>query len=81
LAALRRHGYRSENRFIVFQALSHTLGLPSAAWRVLAKCHEIRNLAEYEGSYDIDERLLTDLIEVAKKVQAALRAAGRAAEP
>jgi hypothetical protein len=27
LAALRRQGYRSGNRYIVFQALQHTLGL------------------------------------------------------
>ena len=26
LAALRAHGYRSENRFIVFQCLEHTVG-------------------------------------------------------
>ena len=29
LAALRRHGYRSENRYLVFQSLTHTLKLPS----------------------------------------------------
>ena len=28
LAALRLRGYRSENRFLVFQVLPHTLGLP-----------------------------------------------------
>jgi len=27
LAALRWHGYRSENRFIVFQCIPHTVGL------------------------------------------------------
>jgi len=27
LAALRWHGYRSENRFTVFQCLGHTVGL------------------------------------------------------
>lgn len=27
LAALRWHGYRSDNRYIVFQALAHTVGL------------------------------------------------------
>src|SRR6266496_5809271 len=31
LAALRRHGYRAGNRFLVFQTLAHTLGLPPAA--------------------------------------------------
>lgn len=30
LAALRWHGYRSENRYTVFQCLSHTLGWPAS---------------------------------------------------
>lgn len=75
LAALRRLGYRSENRYLVFQTLPHTLGLPSAIWRVLAKGHERRNLAEYEGLLEVDERLLADLIDAGKAVLAALRAA------
>src|SRR3990172_9528527 len=59
LAALRFRGYRSDNRYVVFQALPHTLGLPTETWRVLAKSHERRNLAEYEGVLDVDERLLS----------------------
>ena len=39
LAALRRCGYRSEKRYVVFQSLEHTLGLDAAVWRVLAKAH------------------------------------------
>jgi hypothetical protein len=62
LAALRYHGFRPSNRYIVFQVLPHTLGLGPEVWRVLAKCHEIRNRGEYEGDLDIDERLLADLI-------------------
>jgi hypothetical protein len=62
LAAMRWHGYRPGNRYIVFQVLPHTLGLGPAVWRVLAKCHEVRNLGEYEGDLNIDERLLADLI-------------------
>jgi hypothetical protein len=62
LAALRRCGYRSSNRYVVFQALPHTLGLGPAVWRVLAKGHEIRNRSEYEGDLHVDERLVTDLI-------------------
>jgi hypothetical protein len=46
LAALRWHGYRSGNRCIVFQVLPHTLGLGPEVWRVLAKCHDIRNASE-----------------------------------
>ena len=72
LAALRRLGYRSENRFLVFQALPHTAGLDDASWRLLGKCHERRNLAEYEGILDLDERLVTDLIQVAGTLLAAV---------
>lgn len=49
LAALRKCGYRSANRYIVFQVLPHTLGIEQSVWRILAKCHNCRNLAEYEG--------------------------------
>jgi hypothetical protein len=34
LAALRWHGYRSDNRYLVFQALPHALGSPAGVWRV-----------------------------------------------
>jgi hypothetical protein len=33
LAALRFHGYRSDKRYLVFQALQDTLQLPQAQWR------------------------------------------------
>ncbi len=62
LAALRRLGYRSSNRYLVFQALAHTADQPASVWRVLSKCHEKRNLAEYEGLIDVDARLLSDLL-------------------
>jgi hypothetical protein len=61
LAALRYAGYRAANRYVVFQALPHTLGLGPEVWRVLAKGHEIRNRSEYEGDFYADERLLADL--------------------
>ena len=35
LAVLRWHGYRSENRYLVFQTLTHTLALDVAQLRVL----------------------------------------------
>lgn len=73
LAALRRSGYRSESRYLVFQTLPHTLGIAPATWRVLAKAHGIRNTAEYEGALDIDERLVEDLIEAAQTVRKAIR--------
>jgi hypothetical protein len=72
LAALRRLGYRPANRYVVFQALPHTLGLSAPIWRVLAKGHASRNTAEYEGSLEIDERLLEDMIRAARAVLMAL---------
>ncbi len=76
LAALRRHGYRSGNRHIVFQLLPHTLGLGAEVWRVLAKCHDLRNLGEYEGDLEVDDRIVMDLIVACEKVAA--RVAGMA---
>lgn len=70
LAALRWHGYRPSNRYIVFQVLPHTLGLGPEVWRVLAKCHEIRNLGEYEGDLKVDERIATDLMAACRAVAA-----------
>lgn len=72
LAALRRAGYRSSNRYIVFQALPHTLGLGPEVWRVLSKCHDLRNRGEYEGELDIDERLITDLAGACRAVARAI---------
>lgn len=69
LAALRFCGYRSENRAVVFQALEHTVGMPAPQWRVLSKCHDLRNLAEYEGHTDVDVRLLDDLVKIAGELQ------------
>jgi hypothetical protein len=68
LAALRRAGYRSDNRYIVFQCLPHTLGVGADVWRVLALCHDRRNRAEYEGDVDIDEQLVRDLVAATEKV-------------
>ncbi len=72
LAALRWHGYRPANRYIVYQVLPHTLGLGPAVWGVLSKCHDVRNLGEYEGDLNVNERLLADLVEACKAVAAAL---------
>ena len=72
LSALRRKGYRSSNRYIVFQVLPHTLGLGPEVWRVLDKCNNTRNLGEYEGLLDVDEGLAADLITATQKVCDAL---------
>ncbi len=76
LAALRWHGYRSENRYLVFQALAHTVGFPAAKWRVLDLCHSKRNLAEYEGSFDVDPKLVSDLLAVTQELARAVDALG-----
>lgn len=68
LAALRWHGYRSENRYLVFQVLEHTLGIAPEIWRVLAMCHQRRNLAEYEGDLEVEDQLVLDLIKATQLV-------------
>jgi hypothetical protein len=72
LAALRWHGYRSDSRYAVFQAIPHTLGLGPEIWRVLSKCHERRNLAEYEGYLEVNEALLAALLAAAEAVRDAV---------
>lgn len=73
LAALRIAGYRASNRYIVFQVLPHTLGLGPEVWRVLDKCHTTRNLGEYEGLLDVDQRLVDDLVTATRAVANALQ--------
>lgn len=72
LADMRHAGYRAHNRYIVFQAVPHTLGLGPEVWRVLAKCHQLRNQGEYEGDLNVDERLVADLIVACKAVAKAV---------
>ncbi|MBX9903201.1 MAG: hypothetical protein K2Y31_02505 [Burkholderiales bacterium] len=61
LVALRWHGYRSENRYTVFQSLTHTLNWPGERWRVLDAAHRKRNLAEYEGFLEVEESTIAEL--------------------
>ena len=68
LAALRWHGYRSENRYIVFQSLGQTLAWPASHWRVLDAAHQKRNLAEYEGFLEIEESAIAELRLLAEKL-------------
>jgi hypothetical protein len=72
LAALRYDGHRPDGRYLVFQSLEHTIGMSPAKWRVLSKCHDARNLAEYEGHSDVDLRLLSDLLKIATELEAAI---------
>jgi len=72
LYALRRLGYRPMQRYLVFQTLPDTAGLAIGHWRVLAKAHEKRNLSEYEGYLEPDERLLADVVAATHALIAAL---------
>ena len=69
LAALRWHGFRSENRYLVFQCLEHTLGILPESWRVLEDAHRKRNIAEYEGELDVNQALLDALIRAAQDLE------------
>ena len=66
LATLRWHGYRSENRYTVFQSLAHTLSWPAQRWRVLDAAHQKRNMAEYEGFLEVEDSDITELYALVK---------------
>ena len=62
LCALRMHGYRSENRYTVFQSLEHTIGFTPDQWLLLDQAHKKRNLSEYEGDLDITVSFINELV-------------------
>ena len=64
LGALRQAGYRSENRYIVFQCAQHTINLEPKYWRALSDAHRERNAAEYEGDIVVNEQLVEALVRV-----------------
>ena len=76
LAALRCRGYRSENRYLVFQCLVHTVDLPEESWRVLDQAHRKRDLAEYEGDTEVDVALVEAMIRVAGEIEGRLASYG-----
>jgi hypothetical protein len=57
--------------------LQDTLDMGAEQWRVLALCHERRNVAEYEGHLDIEERLVSDLIAIAESLLKKVAALGK----
>ena len=73
LAALRYRGFRPTKRYVVFQVLPDTLGLGPEVWRILSKCHDLRNRTEYEGALDVDERIVLDLIAACRTLAAAVQ--------
>lgn len=74
LSALRAHGYRSENRYLVFQCLEHTVGYTPQQWLLLDQAHKKRNLAEYEGDLDVTQGFVEELIDSAASLIAAAQA-------
>ena len=81
LAALRQNGYRPDRkRYIVFQALTHTVGMAPAVARVFSKCHDLRNLAEYEGDTEVDHQLLQELLRHTVDLEKAVLALERPAK-
>jgi hypothetical protein len=76
LAALRWHGYRSDNRYLVFQTLAHTLKLPAEQWRVLDAAHRKRNFVEYEGLADIDAEIVAAVLRVTREIAARVQKLG-----
>ena len=70
LGALRAKGYRSDKRYLVFQCLNYTSAIDKVQQRIFSICHERRNLAEYEGHYEVDENLLSELIKSTKLLMA-----------
>jgi hypothetical protein len=73
LAALRKQGYRSENRFIVFELLPVTLAFPAGKSRFLHECHRRRNVMLYDGDLVEDEALVIELVAVVKELQALVK--------
>ena len=57
---------------LFFRCCRYTLKLGPEVWRVLAKCHDIRNRGEYEGDLDVDERFVADLMAACQAVVSAL---------
>jgi hypothetical protein len=74
LAALRIHGFRTDKRYVVFQALPHTLGVDTPTWRLLDRCHRERNATEYGGRASVDQKLLDGLIDAALDLLPRVRA-------
>ena len=69
LVALRFHGYRSENRYVVFQTLEDTVKMPAAEWRVLDLAHRRRNQIEYGGKAVVEKAVVEELIRVARALE------------
>ena len=68
LAALRKQGYRPENRFTVFQSLEHTSDLSKTQIRILVDAHANRNRAVYDGDVNLSEKSVEAVIEITQQL-------------
>jgi hypothetical protein len=75
LAALWRRGYRSDDRYTVFEALVHTSSFSPAAQRVLVNAHRARNQMEYEADNRVDRSLLDALLSATQELARVVAAA------
>jgi len=75
LAALRRVGYRPENkqRYIVFDLLPVTISFSIGSARFLHDCHQKRCVHLYDGDLMEDETFIAELISVTKDLHVTLR--------
>lgn len=76
LAALRWHGYRPANRFIVFQSLTHTVNIAGSRWRILDDAHKKRNAVEYEGKSEVSAAIVEALVRIVDELATAVTALG-----
>ncbi|MCP4431971.1 MAG: hypothetical protein GY806_13420 [Gammaproteobacteria bacterium] len=68
LAALRWHGFRSTNRYQVFQCLTHTVNLSAEKAQIFPQCDNRRNIAEYEGHLEIEQTLLSEFTKLTNEL-------------
>jgi hypothetical protein len=78
VAALRANDYRTVqgkgHRRLVFEVLPHSCGAQGSDALALVRAHEKRNAVEYEALGEITEREVADLVAIAGRVQASVRA-------
>src|SRR5688572_26016180 len=65
----RKRELSLESRFDLAYGAAHALSLAALRWhgyaeqwRVLALCHERRNAAQYEGNFNVDQKLMAELL-------------------
>jgi hypothetical protein len=76
LAALRWHGFSAGRRYVVFRTLQYCMGLSLETRRLFDECNNKRNLSEYTGYFDVDEKLLAELLTVTEQLQTIVESLG-----